>query len=173
MIYQFGGWMWNFRMVLVWMETQNPRKNRVRKILKTKSWFMEFSKMWGPVDPILHRFCGEILVHGNKRGPKCGFLFPLMKKWLMGMKILQWHFGSWKQNSRTNGWEKNSDLSPAPFTDAENGWCIAPPCLEYLPTFKHTSKPNVGKYSIHGTYGLLTGLCLVMSKWAMNDHFPY
>ena len=34
------------------------------------------------------------------------------------------------------------------------------PCMVYLPTFTHKNQPNVGKYTIHGWYGIYTLL-----KW--------
>ena len=31
--------------------------------------------------------------------------------------------------------------------------------LGYLPTFNHKNQPNVGKYSIHGSYGIEQPFC--------------
>ena len=36
------------------------------------------------------------------------------------------------------------------------------PCMEYLPTFAPKNHPNVGKYTIHGSYGHYNFSCSVM-----------
>ena len=40
------------------------------------------------------------------------------------------------------------------------GTCAYAPCMEYLSTFTyiyHKNQPNVGRYSIHGSYGHFAG----------------